>query len=117
MAQVVRTAARAEATVQELHVKHGILGPILPADATLHAALRSADLRHLQLRLKHVAATAPLVEAICDVLVETNLRLAAPREVRVMMHRASFDRACGGGRGGYCCRFPEGSPTGGITRG
>eukprot|EP00966_Prymnesium_polylepis_P242662 5611736-Prymnesium_polylepis.2 len=59
-------------------------------------ALQHKDLRHLQLRLLRVVAKAPLVETDCKVLVETNVQAKEHRELRVVMHRDTYERVRGG---------------------
>ena len=124
---VLRAANEAAAATQMLLVRHCVAGPSVPSFETLCAAMHAV--RHRVLRPTRVLATAPLVmlEAIDEAeqngrgvdgrsptdagddsayaAVGTELP-SPPPPLRVLMSRATFDRACGGGGGRFVVFAP-----------
>jgi len=129
---VLRAANEAAAATQMLLVRHCVAGPSVPSFETLCAAMHAV--RHRVLRPIRVLATAPLVmlEAIDEAeqhsrgvdgrsptdagddsasaaggaASQTELPPPPPPPLRVLMSRATFDRACGGGGGRFVVFAP-----------
>ena len=99
-----RFASQLRDDAQTLEVKHGLGGSVPPSAEQLRAAMRAV--RHKVLRLVQLRAAAPVV--IADCALDDAAEYGQPHavgdgadeeaELRVVMPKALFQRACGGGK-------------------
>ena len=117
-----RAVSERDAAEQLLLVKHRILGPMPPQAEAVQKAMKDPELRHMVLHCVRVLAMAPLVVCECleekELLKEEERRLAAadaaavrnegdegeeddeeppPPSLRVVLHKARYERVIGAG--------------------